>query len=178
MSNNTRNTVFISIITVLLATNIALLVFFLWVKPNRNLHPDTRRDTIAQSLENKIGFSQQQMAQYQRLKDDHREKMKPLFEDMRNTKEKFYGFLQQPSSDSGINNAANLIGEKQKEIDLQIFHHFKELRDLCTVQQQPKFDSLIQQVIHRMSAPYHKRSMDNRDSVKSNLKMSYQKQTQ
>src|ERR1700730_15312506 len=114
MSNNSKNRVFISIITVLLVTNIALLVFFLWVKPNGNLHPDNRRDSIAQSLENKIGFSQQQMTQYQRLREEHKEKMKPLFEDMRNAKEQFYRFLQQPSSDSGLNNAANIIGEKQK----------------------------------------------------------------
>jgi Spy/CpxP family protein refolding chaperone len=167
MSENSKNRVFISIITVLLVTNIALLVFFLWVKPHRNLHPDMRHDMIAQSLENKIGFDQQQMTQYQRLKEDHKVKMKPLFEDMRNTKDQFYRLLQQPSSDSGLNKAADLIGEKQKAIDLQIFHHFKDLRDLCTAQQQPKFDSLIQEVIHRMSVPYHKRNMDKKDSIKS-----------
>ena len=168
MSNNSKNRVFISIITVLLLTNIALLVFFFWVKPHGNFRPDMRRDSIAQSLENKIGFSQEQMAQYQRLKDEHKEKIKPLFEDMRNAKEQFYRFLHQPASDSELNNAANVIGEKQKAIDLQIFRHFKELRDLCTAQQQPKFDSLIQQVIHRMSVPYHKRNMDKKDSIKSN----------
>ena len=158
MSNNSKQRVLITIISILIVANIALLAYFLWFKPNqRNTRPEKNRDMMAYSLENVVGFDQTQLKRYQQMKEEHKTKIKPLFEDMHATKMLFYKYLQQTAPDSAINNAATAIGEKQKAIDLQIFRHFNELRTVCTPQQQPRFDSLIQRVVNKMSMPFRKR---------------------
>ena len=112
---------------------------------------------MSYSLEKEVGFDSIQMKRYQQLKEEHKAKIKPLFEDIHATKMRFYQYLQQPADDSVINNAAIAIGEKQKAIDLQIFRHFNELRTVCTPQQQPRFDSLIQRAVNKMTMPFRKR---------------------
>ena len=100
------------------------------------------------------------------VEEEHKAKIKPMFEDMHATKMSFYKYLQQHAPDSVINNAATAIGEKQKAIDLQIFRHFNELRTVCTEKQQPRFDSLIQRVVNKMSMPFRKRSDRKPDNTR------------
>ncbi len=57
-----------------------------------------------------------------------------------------------PVSDSLINSGAETIGVKQKELDLQMFHHFERVRKLCTQEQLPKFDSALKKLIIRMTS--------------------------
>lgn len=77
--------------------------------------------------------------------------MKPLFEDIRLAKIEFYGLLSKGSiDDSTLSRAASTIGEKQKAIDLQAFENFREIRKLCTAEQQPRYDSLIPGIIGKM----------------------------
>lgn len=143
------------------------MVFFAWIRPNFKKDIRQRgRDMIAYSLKNEIGFTNSQMEQYERLRQTHRDKVKPLFEDMRKTKEQFYKLLDHPSQDSVVMRTAELIGEKQKVIDLQIFHHFQELRKLCSEDQQSKFDSLIHRVVNRMVIPFHKHNGQKKDSTR------------
>jgi Spy/CpxP family protein refolding chaperone len=112
---------------------------------------------MKESLKNDVGFNDQQMAEYEDRVNLHRRQMRPLFEDISRTKEAFYQMLTKPGTqDSLLNSAAKEIGEKQKLIDLKIFMHFQNIRQLCTPAQQPMFDSLILRVVHRMVFPMRK----------------------
>ncbi|MBS1654397.1 MAG: hypothetical protein JSU05_06120, partial [Bacteroidetes bacterium] len=83
-----------------------------------------------------------------------------------NTKTRFYNLLNDPSvNDSVLNNMADSIGIKQKNIDLQIFHHFKQVGSLCTPDQQPKFDSLVVRVIKKMTTPHKPATKPQEDSL-------------
>jgi periplasmic protein CpxP/Spy len=80
--------------------------------------------------------------------------MKPMFEDLQNTKNSFYALLRVPETpDSVVAKAAAAIGDKQRAIDMQVFQHFKNSRQVCTPAQYAKYDSLVQVVIRRMSGP-------------------------
>jgi hypothetical protein len=69
-------------------------------------------------------------------------------------KEKLYNQLyQQEVQDSLIENASSQIGNKQQMVDKQLFFHFRELRALCTPDQQPRFDTLMHNMIQRMIVP-------------------------
>lgn len=167
MSNNSKHKILIAIISILVLVNIALLSYFLWYKPTqRHSRPEKSRDMMSYSLENEVGFDENQMKQYLQLKEDHKSKIKPLFEEMYASKLRFYKYLQQPAHDSVINSASKEIGEKQKAIDLQFFSHFNELKMICTPEQQPKFDSLILRVVNKISQPFHKRSNRKPDSTR------------
>lgn len=151
-----NNKVLLFIVAILLLANIAILFYFLWMKEpsKKNSRGDWQKSPITVFLQNEIGFSTDQMAAFEKTRQQHRQKMKPLFEDIKTAKVQFYEFLTNPViSDSTLNSAASIIGEKQKLLDLQTFQNFKEIRSLCTMEQQPKYDSLIVNEISRMWFP-------------------------
>ncbi|GAA0545498.1 periplasmic heavy metal sensor [Chitinophaga japonensis] len=160
-----KNKVLLIIVGVLLLTNIGMLLFFLNLKSpggrfTRNIKG---RQVFVKVLEEKVGFSPQQVNAYQELRSRHWTKMRPLMTDMRNAKDSFYRMLYRPeATDSALQNAAALIGRRQAAIDLQTFHHFQQVRNLCNASQRPAFDSLIHQVVYKMSAPFRR----DRDSLR------------
>ncbi len=138
------------IIGVLLISNIVLLVLFLNKKPE--IKPETR-GRFTEFLRKDIGFQEEQIKEFEALKDNHRQKMKLLFDDLQKTKTNF--FLQLRESDStnfNLDSAAALIGDRQAALDKQIYSHFRRLRTLCNPEQLQKFDSLFPQVIKRMTS--------------------------
>jgi len=158
MASISRNKIYVLLIGLLLLSNLALVAFFVLNKPEKK---EMRRDRpgsyMKDALKNEVGFNENQMTQFELMADQHRQQMRPLFEDISKTKEAFYQMLTKPATqDSLLNSAAKEIGEKQKLIDLKIFMHFQNIRQLCTPAQQPMFDSLIQRVVHRMVFPMRK----------------------
>lgn len=162
-----RNKVLSLLVLVLLLTNVLLLVFFVWAKPASKTNKNTRGE-VTQILEKEVGFNAQQMEQYKQLKDQHWDKMRPYFGEMRTAKDNFYKLLNEASvPDSVVNSAADAIAAKQKQLDLQTFRHFQQVKAICTPEQQPKFDSLVQQVIKRMSGSRRSNTTkDSKDSTK------------
>ena len=161
-----RNKVLSLLVLVLLLTNILMLVFFVWMKPAHKppYKRDMRGGDVMQVLEKEVGFSPAQMDQYKKLKDQHWDKMKPYFGEMRAARNNFYNLLNQASvADSVVQRLADSIAAKQKQMDLQTFRHFEQVKAICTPEQQPRFDSLVQQVIKIWGG---RRSQAKEDSVK------------
>lgn len=106
---------------------------------------------MVQTLRDSVGFNEQQVAQYEEMSNKHKELMKPMFEELRQTKDSLYGQLQLPAvSDSLVNYYLDKIGERQRNIDQKIFNHFLALREICTAGQRPKFDNVIKQTVKKM----------------------------
>lgn len=165
-----RNKVLSLLVLVLLLTNILLLVFFVWAKPEPprpgSSGAKSDRGGVTQILEKEVGFNAEQMEQYKKLKDQHWDKMKPYFGELRNARNNFYKLLNQASvPDSVINSAADSIAAKQKQMDLQTFRHFQQVKAICTPEQQARFDTLVQQVIKRMGGG-PRRSQPKEDSTR------------
>src|ERR1700750_2310497 len=156
--NSSRNKVLLFLVGILLITNIILLVFFVGKKddskPQRGPGRD-RSSMVRDFLKDSVGFNDQQLTQYDTLRQHNRENMKPLFEDLGNAKINYYRYVSQPNADSASQGAAIQIGEKQKALDVAFFNHFRQVRSLCTADQLPKYDSLVQHIIQRMVAPLH-----------------------
>jgi len=166
MNSSSRSRRLIVIIIILLLTNIAILAFFLWPKPNAtNTAGEGRQGYgMAETLKREVGLDSQQVKQLHYLRVEHWKRMKPLFEDLQQTKNDFYLLLKSPDTpDSVINNAASRIAEKQKLIDLQVFQHFKNSRMVCSPAQRPKYDSLVQIIIKRMSGSSRGQNSRKRD---------------
>ena len=142
----------VSIIVFLLITNMAMLIFFMVLsKPITNRHRSHDQNGMYTTLQKDVGFSKAQLDQYQVLRNQQRDTIKPLFNDLRKAKETFYGLIYSSDvSDSLLNSDVDLIAQKQKELDLKMFNHFKNVRNLCTPDQLQKFDSTIKKVVTRM----------------------------
>lgn len=164
-----RNKILSLLLLFLLLTNIGMLVFFVYTKPEAP-HNNKKNDwgkggEMSQALEKQVGFSTDQLAKYKSLKEQHWNNLKPYFGEMRTAKDDFFKLITTAVPDSVINAAADSIAAKQKKIDLQTFHYFQQLRGICTPQQQPAFDSVVSQVIKKMNAMGRK-SPPKEDSLK------------
>jgi protein CpxP len=153
MSSRSTNRVLIFIIAVLLISNVAMLVFFMSKTPGEKRESEKKPGWgMAETLKKEAAFDDQQVREYERLREEHWEKMKPMFHDMQATKSSFYQLVRDTTlTDSAVAVLAGQIGEKQKAIDFQIFQHFKKVRGLCRPEQKAKFDSIYQGTVKRMS---------------------------
>lgn len=152
MNNTTKTKSLVTIIIFLLITNIAMLIFFIALSKS----PDKRQRIHEQngmynSLQNDVGFSKDQLDQYQSLRKDQRDKAKPLFIGLRNAKKNFYGLIYNKNiPDSLLNADADSIAQKQKTLDMQMFRYFNSIRNICSPDQLEKFDTIINVQITRM----------------------------
>lgn len=148
-----KNKVLVTIIAILLLANIAMLVFFMsgMRKPEMNDLSSKKPVHTAESfLQTNIGFTDQQVLQFKKLRDVQHDKLNPLFEDLRNTKDQFFMLVKDSVSEPQIDSIATTIGSKQKNLDLQVFRTIREVRGLCNKQQQIKFDSLLPKIAYKM----------------------------
>jgi hypothetical protein len=154
MSINSRSRRLVIIIIILLISNIGILAFFLWPKLVDKVKGNSGRQGygMADMLKKEVGLDSVQIKELDRLREDHWKKMRPMFEELRNSKNQFYSLLKSPETpDSVINRSADVIAEKQKAIDLQVFQHFRNSRRVCRPDQTAKYDSLTQIVIKKMA---------------------------
>jgi hypothetical protein len=78
--------------------------------------------------------------------------MRERFDEIKKTKEDFYFQLYDSTvADSVLEKKADVIGNQQKNLDLAVIRHFKDVRKLCTPEQLPKYDSLLPPIIERMT---------------------------
>ena len=140
-----KTKVLVSAIVFLLLTNIGMLIFFLNCKDHGKGGGKGGRSAAMRSfLQKEIGFNDQQLAQFDSLSKKHREQIKPSFDDMRNGREQEMKALGQSGfNDSAIEASATKSSAMQKEMIKTMLLHFREVRELCTPEQKPKFDSLF-----------------------------------
>jgi hypothetical protein len=151
MNQLSRNKILVSIIAILLITNLAMLVMFFRVcKP---AHAEIKKPGFTERLKTEVGFTPEQMAVFEPKKKAFWNIMKNRFEEIKKTKESFYHQMYDPTiSDSTLQLKAEVIGNQQKELDLQVIRHFREVRKMCSPEQLPKYDSLLPLIIERMTA--------------------------
>jgi hypothetical protein len=152
MKSINKTKALVTIIIFLLITNIAMLIFFIVLsKPVGKTQRDHDHNEMYNSLQNKVGFSKDQLDKYQALRNEQRGKVKPLFNELRAAKKDFYALMYSKDiSDSLLNADADLIAQKQKMLDLQMLRYFKNIRNLSSTEQLPKFDSTINTEILKM----------------------------
>jgi len=154
MDSITKNKALVSIIIFLLITNITMLVFFLVLnKPPQKEVRTHDQNGMSGLLQKEVGFSKDQVDTYQSLRKDQMDTVHVLFDELRKSKMDFYNLIYSSQvSDSSLNKAADKIADRQKALDLQMFNHFKKVRNICTPDQLQKFDSTLKKVLIRMTS--------------------------
>ena len=165
MNQTAKTKSLVTIIIFLLITNIVMLVFFIFLsKPADRKPRNHETNGMYTSLQNEVGFSKEQLDKYQLLRKEQMEKVKPLFNEVRNAKKDFYALIYSSNvPDSLIKADADAIAQKQKTLDMQMFSYFKNIRNICVPDQTQKFDSVIKKVVVRMVGRPGK---DNRENKK------------
>lgn len=148
-NEKSKNKILLLIISFLLLTNIAMLVFLLTHEGRGKRSGHGGRDAmVTEFLQQDIGFNTLQMQQYDTLSKKHHEQIRAVFDEARKNKEtQLKQLAANGFSDSVINVVAGQSSEKQKSIEINMFSHIKNVRTICTPDQRPKFDSLIYKII-------------------------------
>lgn len=168
MTDYIRNNKLLVIILLILVLSNAVLLFFLFGKrPPRKAGAEMAsndksggmRAYMKKVLKDSIGFTDAQVAMYDTMGSRHKDIMKPMFSTIQAHKDSFYKLLMQPGpSDSLRQSFLDKIAQDQRMIDERIFNHFYELRAMCTPDQQPRFDTVMQKMIRKMIAGPPRRS--------------------
>ena len=150
MSTTSKNKIMLITITLLLLTNIAMVFIFLTKDHGKRGSHGGREGMMTEFLKKEINFNAQQLQQFDSISKQYKEKSSASFDMMRGNKSAIFKALGSGAfSDSAIIVAANKSAEMQKEMEVRMLLHFKQIRKLCTAEQQIKFDSLFYKVWNR-----------------------------
>ncbi|ANH82916.1 hypothetical protein A8C56_19725 [Niabella ginsenosidivorans] len=146
MNSSTRNRTLIFIILLLLVTNIALLAYTCAFSKR---HPGEKmKDGFTNALKNEVGFSDNQIQQFTALKEKHWAEARADMDRIRNIRQELFDLTKTANvPDSLVMQYADSIAALQKSVEINTFHHFKAARQICTPEQQPKYDSLMKKII-------------------------------
>jgi Spy/CpxP family protein refolding chaperone len=146
----TRNKWFLALLGILLVANIALLLsFFVFGEKQESAHS---RSSVPEKsyLARELKLDDQQEQQFKERKEKFFKEMEPVWEDIRKAKDSFYRQVNNAAiTDADINELSARIAGKNKIADEMMFRHFRELRKLCTPEQQQKFDTLVPRMLSR-----------------------------
>lgn len=150
MKNNSTRILAIAVI-LLLAVNGTMLYFMLRGRGHGDMgkRPEGKGGPIEMMIK-EMGMNDQQQKDFQRLKDEHFNKMKPLADSIRAAKTAFFSLVKDDkASDSLINAYEQRIRTLQTDADKMTFSHFRTVRALFTAEQQKKFDEFVQKMMQR-----------------------------
>ncbi len=140
------------VIVFLLLLNLGTLGF-LWLG-GRPGPPAGDRDheNAAQYLRRKLNFTDIQEAKYRTLREAHHAAVENIRDDMRAQERSMYVLLSLPAmADSGKSLACmDSIAAFQRRVEQITFDHFREVRALCTPEQQREFDIVIGEALNRL----------------------------
>ncbi|HYM95595.1 MAG TPA: periplasmic heavy metal sensor [Chitinophagaceae bacterium] len=147
-----KNKMLILIVAVLLLSNLVLLGFMFFGKGKQKRNSE-RGKSFSEYFEKQLGFTPEQSAKFQQLRNQHFEKIRPFLREVRQAKDSLFSIMRQPEvPDSVLEKAAENLAQKEKAQEIQSFRHFRQVRELCTDEQKPKFDSLISKLINKTFA--------------------------
>ncbi len=148
-----RSTLYQLLIAGLLILNIVLLVFIFTGK-NQGPHPPRHDVTEAERLriaKEVLGFNEAQMKGFEKSKEDHGKRMKPLHEALRKTSEEYYHLSVE--EDARRSTLLQEISEANIAIYRSHTIHFDELRALARPDQRDTVEEFINGLLKNQERP-------------------------
>jgi hypothetical protein len=139
-----RSKPLILIIVILLLANIGGLYFFFKDKAyKQDIKPVfDRKEIMGKYLREELKFDDSQMKRFDSISEKHKLATEPLFDGLKEEKEKRLRFLADNNySDSALLQAVNRSAERQKTLDLSMLEHIRNIRAICNQVQQQSFDT-------------------------------------
>lgn len=132
----------------LVLCNIGLIVT-LWLKPGATgpERHETPRDYVIRNLD----FTEGQVDAYDVLIHAHRQAMNDLREEAMQYRRMLFSSLAKPGAHVNADSISQLIAGTQKRIEIVTYEHFADVRKICSEQQKPVFDQIINNVIKKMN---------------------------
>lgn len=163
MSGNPRQKRLVILIGILLVTNIITLAFLWSTRPHKDKHPQQNKSRMGQFMVDQLKFDSTQEAAYWALRDTLLSRQRPIMDSLRIVKKSFFDLLNYtPVNDSALEARSNAVLAVQKKLDLTTFRHFQQVRGVCRPEQYQKFDTVIKEIVTRMTT--FRRPNNNKDN--------------
>ncbi|HUS02243.1 MAG TPA: periplasmic heavy metal sensor [Chitinophagaceae bacterium] len=147
--NISKNNLLIWSVILLVIANVAVLVT-IW-STHRKQGPG--RGTPADYLIKELNLNSDQQNKLRSLAKQHHEQSLKIREGIKSARHDLFKLLQQPAiDDSTKRSAADNVAKDLEQLDLLTFDHFKEVRSICTPEQQKKFDKIIEDVLQMIAS--------------------------
>lgn len=145
MNNLTKRNLFYGLFGLLLLANIATLILF-WLGRQK---PPRRHDLSAKEfLIRELRFDSVQSMEFMALAEVHSRRADSLRLEIRRSKEAMYGLLSRElSGDSLIRAAVHSVAMLTEALDLHNMDHFRQVRAICSREQQVRFDRILFEVV-------------------------------
>ncbi len=132
-----------------LLINSGTLILF-WLKRPLN---DNRPPRPLQILEKELQLDNKQLDTYEILKKQHHRSNDSLLQLMAEKRRMLYS-----SKSIAVDSTIHEIGLIQQEIESITYHHFEDLRKICTPKQQAKLDNLLLGAVQHLLMPKDRRN--------------------
>lgn len=150
MNTSTKNNLLIGSVIVLIIANVAILTT-IWYMHHRDV---VHRGTPADYLVKELGLNEEQKNKLHELASEHHHQAQQINEQIKNARDSFFSLLKQPNvTDSTKKTAADNIAKHLEQLELLTFDHFQQARNICTSEQQKKFDEILQDVLRMIGGP-------------------------
>ena len=70
--------------------------------------------TVTEMLQKEVGFNEEQTAKYKQLKEKQRERIRPMYDDMRNAKDSLFRLLSYPETSDSLLKEWRMLLRKDK----------------------------------------------------------------
>jgi protein CpxP len=95
-----------------------------------------------------LNFNDTQLDKFGELINSHKKRMRTISDDLKELKEGLFDNISNMSiSESKIDSIATLIGNNEKEKDLEVFNHFRNIQSICNEKQKKYFDEIMRDAL-------------------------------
>jgi protein CpxP len=170
MTRPSRQKWLLVLVGILLVTNIiTLAVFWLNKKPRKD-NNSQQRPRMGKFIVDQMKFDSTQEASYWIMRDSMMNKQRPVWDSIRSAKMRYFELVNQPGvSDSLLHARADEVMAYQKKLDSITLRHFQLVRTLVHPDQVQKFDTVIQEIVNRMT-PQRRTNNNGKDNKDTALK--------
>ncbi|MGV6831574.1 MAG: Spy/CpxP family protein refolding chaperone [bacterium] len=145
-----KNTILYILLIFLLGVN----GYFIYNQINTTSKERDPRKTPMQFIAEELAFDQKQLSEFEKLSASHQEEMRIVSDKIRKEKDQFFRMLSDSDiSEREVDSVATKMSIIEKEKELIIFRHFKEIQQLCNEDQKQKFSKILRRAIHQRGGP-------------------------
>lgn len=151
------------LVAILFLTNIATLSIIWFNNPCKPKHSDEpkKEKRMGQFMIDQLKFDSVQADAYRSLRDSLVTIQRPVYDSLRMAKLRYYDLLNMPNvNDSMLQARSNDVATVQKKLDLITFRHFQQVRALCRQDQLLKLDTVVKEIVNRMT-PYRRKGQND-----------------
>ena len=112
-------------------------------------HRESRKDPV-EFISKKLEFNDQQVAQLKEISVKHREKVQEIYKETKLLKSNLFNAISNTSvNQNEIDSIINLIGEKTKYKETEMFFHLRGISDICNDDQKEKFENMLKHILDK-----------------------------